>query len=272
MHKIKGENILITGAASGLGKLLSYHFAKDGGNLILLDINEKGLIDVTSHIIQNINSSIKISTFKVDLSNREEIISVIDKIKDKFNFIDIIVNNAGIVNGKSFFKTSIEEIEKNFKINTLAHFWLIKGFLDDMIKNNKGHIVTISSAAGIIGVNKLSDYCASKFAVFGFTESLRMEFKKLKLNIKTTIISPFYINTGMFKGVKSRVPLLLPILDQNKTALKMYNAIKKEKPLLLMPQIVRSVWFFRLISVKFLDWAANLLGINNSMDEFKGRK
>ncbi len=269
MLKPEGKNILITGAASGIGKLLAEMMAEAGGNLILLDINEEGLNRFKEKYK---GENIHIWTYRVDLTSREEIERVAKEIKrDTGNRVDIIVNNAGIVTGKPFIESSTDEIEKSFRINTLAHFWIVKAFIDEMVKRNSGHIVTIASAAGIIGVKKLSDYCAAKFAVFGFTESLRMEFKMDNIDIKTTIVAPFYIDTGMFKGVKSKVPWLLPIMKPEDAVRKIFKAIIKEKPLLLLPPVVKSVWFFRLLSVRILDWAANLLGINNTMDEFVGR-
>ncbi len=270
MKDLTGKNVLITGAASGIGKLLAEMMADTGANLILIDINQEGL----NYFKEKYKDSpIQIYTYKADLTSREDIGRVTELInRHTDRRIDIIVNNAGIVTGKPFLSSTPEEIEKAFRINTLAHFWIIKAFIEDMVKRNSGHIVTISSAAGIIGVKRLSDYCAAKFAVFGFTESLRMEFKKENINIKTTIIAPFYIDTGMFRGVKSRVPWLLPIMKPEYAVKKIFRAIVKEKPLLLLPPIVKSVWFFRLISVRVLDWAANILGINNSMDDFIGRK
>ena len=73
-----------------------------------------------------------------------------------------------------------------------------------MLEKNHGHVVSIASAAGLAGVNGLCDYCASKFGAVGFQESLHMEMQALKTNINTTVVCPFYINTGMFTGVKTR--------------------------------------------------------------------
>lgn len=99
-------------------------------------------------------------------------------------------------------------------INTTAHFWTVREFLPEMIKKNHGHVVTIASIAGWIGVRGLADYCASKFGAVGFDESLRFELRALKSNVKTTCICPYFINTGMFDGVKSKFPLLFPILTE----------------------------------------------------------
>jgi len=87
----------------------------------------------------------------------------------------------------------------------------VREFLPDMIKRNEGHIVSIASMAGHTGVNGLVDYCASKFGAIGFDESLRNEMKSLNSKVRTTCICPYYINTGMFDGVKTN--FLLPILD-----------------------------------------------------------
>jgi len=105
-------------------------------------------------------------------------------------------------------------IEKTIAVNTISHHYTVREFLPGMLEKNKGHIVTIASIAGHFGVNGLADYCASKFGAVGFDESLRMELKSLKSNIKTTCICPFYINTGMFDGVKTRFSWILPILNE----------------------------------------------------------
>ena len=89
----------------------------------------------------------------------------------------------------------------------MAHFWTIKTFLPDMIDAKKGHIVTVASLAGHSGTNKLVDYCASKFANIGMDEALKVELMVQGLDsfIKTTVVCPYYISTGMFAGVSSKV-------------------------------------------------------------------
>ena len=94
-----------------------------------------------------------------------------------------------------------------------------------MLKKNKGHIVSIASMAGIVGVPGLADYCGSKFAVFGVDESLRLELKQLKSNVKTTCVCPFFINTKMFEGVKTPFPLL-PLLDSEWVSERIITAIR----------------------------------------------
>jgi len=269
MSEIRGALTLITGAASGFGRLLALKVAQEGGHLVLIDRDERGL-EETAEACRKYD--VQVWPYVVDLSSREEVFNVADRIKAEAGTVDILVNNAGVVTGTSFREAPIEKIEATFAVNTLAHFWLVKAFLEEMIARNRGHIVTISSAAGLIGVRKLADYCASKFAVFGFTESLRMEFKKEGIDIKTTIVAPYYAKTGMFEGVKTRFPWLLPLLEPEYVVDRVFRAIKRNSPLVVLPPIVRSVWFFRLCGVRVFDFVADLLGVHTSMDTFIGRR
>jgi len=269
MKKFKDKTVLITGAARGLGKLLAYKFADEGSKLILLDINKEGLKNLKEEITKK---GITVYDYYCDLSKKNDIYHTADSIKNKIGAVDILINNAGIVTGRSFLECPDELIEKTMQVNISAHFWIVKSFLPDMIKRNSGHLVTVSSAAGIIGTAGLADYCASKFAAFGFHESVRMELKKNKSNrIKTTIICPFFINTGMFDGVKSKVGFLLPILDENKAAKKIFNAIKRNRQILVMPRFAYTVPILRMLPVSMLDFVVRLLGVDKSMDSFKGR-
>jgi all-trans-retinol dehydrogenase (NAD+) len=151
-------------------------------------------------------------------------------------------------------------------------FWTTRAFLPGMIQKDSGHIVTIASAGGIIGVPRLSDYSASKFAAVGFDESLRVELNRLgHLGVQTTIVCPFYINTGMFDGVKTRFPRLLPILDAEDAANKIILAIEKGKKRLMMPPFAYITYPGRLLPLPMFDKLATFFGINSTMDEFRGR-
>ena len=122
------------------------------------------------------------------------------------------------MSGKDFLELPDDKIEATFDINVLSLFWTGKAFLPSMIQRNRGHIVTIASASGLIGVARLADYASSKWAAVGFDESLRAELSKVAPGVMTTVVCPFYINTGMFRGVRSRFPFLLPILEEDDVA------------------------------------------------------
>jgi all-trans-retinol dehydrogenase (NAD+) len=265
---LTGKIALITGGASGIGKLVSFGLGKLGCRIIAWDINSESL-ETFSREAKALG--IDVTTMVCDVSRRGDIYLNANLILKDFGKVDILVNNAGIVSGKTLLETSDEKIEKTFAVNTLASFWTVKAFLPKMIERNAGHIVTISSASGLIGVKGLADYSASKFAVFGFHEALRMELRKDKMKIKTTIVCPFYTSTGLFQGVKTRFPLLLPILKPEYVAGQIVKAIKKGRKRLIMPKFAYSIFLLRFFPVGFFDAVADFFGISSSMDDFTGR-
>ena len=268
MKSFNGKNVLITGGASGIGRLMALQLLDEGANVVIWDIHQENMDRLQQAVKAKPG---KLITVYCDVSRKGEIFSKASEFKAKMGDIHLLINNAGVVSGKSFMDCTEAQIEKTFSINAMALLWTTRAFLPDMIENNEGHIVNIASAAGLIGVAGLADYAASKFAAFGFDESIRVELKKRGSAVKTTIVCPYYINTGMFRGVKSRFSWLLPILDETKVARKIIRAVRKEKPRLLMPWTVYTVMPLRVFPVAVFDFVAGILGIHNSMDEFTGR-
>ncbi len=269
MKNFTGQRVLITGGAAGLGKKMALLFAEKGAEVVVWDIDEAGLKRLQEEINRK---NLKIHGYKCDISNRNTVYETADRVRKEVGEIDILINNAGIVSGKPFIECNDEQVERTMAVNTMSVFWMTRAFLSSMIERDRGYIVNIASAAGLIGVAGLADYAASKFGVFGFDESIRMELRKRGSSVKTMIVCPFYINTGMFDGVKTRFPILLPILDEEKTARKIIKAVAKGKKRLCMPWIVYTVPLLRILPVKAFDWIASFLGVHDSMDEFKGRK
>jgi all-trans-retinol dehydrogenase (NAD+) len=267
MKNIKDKIILITGGASGIGRLMGLNFASRGAKVIAWDINANAL---TSFEEEGREKGLCLHGMVCDVSDRTAVYKQAEVLKAQFGPVDILINNAGVVSGSPILELPDEKVLKTININILSLFWTCKAFLPSMIERNSGHIVTISSAAGLIGVRRLSDYCTAKFAAFGFDESLRMELRQMKSAVKTTVICPFFIDTGMFLGVKTKIPLFLPILKSGYVARKITTAILKNKKRLIIPAFVYSVFFLRLLPVWVIDMLADFMGISHAMDEFKG--
>jgi all-trans-retinol dehydrogenase (NAD+) len=267
---LKKEIVLITGAGCGIGRLMAKRFASEGASVVLWDIDAHSVGEACEEIK---GSGGRATAFVCDLSNKDQVYQTAAKVKHSVGDVTVLVNNAGIVTGKKFFETSDEMIQKIMDVNTMAHFWTIKAFVPDMISNNHGHIITIASAAGLFGSAGLLDYCASKFAAVGLNESLAVELDVLGCNgVNTTVVCPFFIDTGMFDGVKSRFPWILPILKPDYAVDKIMNAYHSNQTMLLMPRIVYSVYILQsLISKKAGIELANFLGVTTAMGTFKGR-
>ena len=269
MTDINGSRALITGAASGIGRLLATELGKAGAGLALWDIDAQGLGAVQAELR---GAGCDADIYVCDLTRREDIEAVAAQTLARSGPVDILVNNAGIVSGKSLLDISPAEIERTFQVNTLALFWTAKAFLPGMLERDRGHLVTIASAAGLAGTSKLTDYCSSKFAAVGFDESLRVELKRQNSKIVTTVVCPFYTDTGMFEGVRTRFPWLLPILDPAYVVTRTVRAIEKDRRRLIMPRFVYSGLPSRLLPVDWFDALMAFFGISHSMDEFRGRE
>ena len=261
--------MLVTGGASGIGRLIALEMARRGGEVVLWDINKEALDAVTAEV--NAAGPADAHGYLCDVSDRTSIYTVADRVRAEVGDVDILVNNAGIVSGQSFLELSDGKIEATFRINTLALFWTAKAFLPRMIARDRGHVVTIASASGLVGVAKLADYAASKWAAVGFDESLRVELRRTAPGVRTTVVCPFYIDTGMFRGVKTRFSFLLPILQPEYVAQRTVEAVARNRQRLIMPRFVLLVPSMRLLPVPIMDALADFLGVNSSMDDFVGR-
>jgi all-trans-retinol dehydrogenase (NAD+) len=265
---VKDKLVLITGAASGIGRLMALDFAGRGARVAVWDLNGEALKALEEEARSR---GVFITAMACDVSDRTAVYRQAEALMGKLGPVDILVNNAGVVSGSTLLETPDEKIIQTINVNVLAIFWICKAFLPVMIQRNSGHIVNISSAAGIIGVTGLADYSASKFAVFGFDEAVRMELRRLGSAVRTTVACPFFIDTGMFLGVQARFPLLLPILKSEYAARKIVTAVLKNRKRLIMPPFVYSVYVLRLLPTAVLDAVADFFGINRAMDHFTGR-
>jgi all-trans-retinol dehydrogenase (NAD+) len=269
MSRIAGSNVVVTGGASGLGRRIALRMQALGATVVLWDMDRGNLDAVIAEGAARAAPPMR--GYPCDVSDRDDVYAKARQCEGDVGPIDILVSCAGVVSGKPLLEIPDEKIEATFGVNTLALFWACKAFLPGMIERNRGHVVTLASASGYIGVAKLSDYAASKWAAIGFDESLRAELKRTAPGVKTTVVCPYYIDTGMFHGVKSRHPRLMPILREDDVAARVVRAIARDQRRLVMPWSVALVPLLRVLPIGVFDRLAAFLGINVSMDEFVGR-
>ncbi|XP_055593574.1 short-chain dehydrogenase/reductase family 16C member 6 [Uranotaenia lowii] len=246
---LNGELALVTGGGGGLGRLLALRLTKLGAKVIVWDINQAG-IDETVKIVKSLGGFCK--GYKVDISNKEQVYKFADLMREEVGDVSLLFNNAGVVSGRALLDTPDQLIERSFNVNILAHFWTTKAFLPSMLERDHGHIITIASLAGHVGISKLVDYCSSKFAAVGFDEALRIELEYMGANgVFTTVICPFFIQaTGMFDDVNSR---WVPTLDSNDVADQIIEAVQKNEKYIIVPGYLRA-----MLAVKWIfPWGCN---------------
>lgn len=274
MNNVNGKNVLITGAAMGMGKLYGQLAAGERARTIVLwDINatelEKTAAELRAHCEQVIAQV-------VDVSKYEAIAAAAAEVRAKVGTLDVLINNAGIIRGKYFWEHDAQrDIEMTMAINALAPMYIAREFLPDMLADRSGErrIVNISSAASLVANPRMSVYCASKWACTGWSDSLRLELEQTgHSHVKVLTVCPTYISTGMFEGVKPM--LMTPVMTPQYVVDRVWRAMKHGKPRLIMPWTVYlSNALKGLLPIRLFDWMADhIFGVYHSMDEFKDRK
>ncbi|MDA7027053.1 SDR family oxidoreductase [Bacillus sp. CLL-7-23] len=189
--RLQHKKILITGASGGLGERIAYFSAKEGADVILTGRRKDRLEAVKQKILAECHVECRIIVF--DMSQTEEIDTVFQTVGP----VDILVNNAGFGLFELALETSIEDMKSMFEVNVFGLITWTRAVLPDMIAKKSGHIINIASQAGKISTPKSSLYAATKHAVLGYSNSLRMEL--VETGVKVTTVNPGPIKTDFFK-------------------------------------------------------------------------
>jgi all-trans-retinol dehydrogenase (NAD+) len=269
MTKIRDKVVLVTGGANGIGKMLGEKCLKEGASdLIIWDINEKNLTETAQELK---NKGYNVHQYLVDVSDLKDIKRAATLTLAEVGKVDILFNNAGIVVGKNFEEHSHEEIERTIRINVLGVMHVARAFVPDMIKQGNGHVINIASAAGLLPNPKMTVYVGSKWAVLGWSESLRIEMEEAGKDLHVTTVCPGYIKTGMFEGVEA--PAFTPLLEPEDITNDIIKAVKNNDIELKAPWSVNLIPILRsVMPTRLFDLVVGRgLNIYSSMASFVGR-
>ncbi|QDX95342.1 3-oxoacyl-[acyl-carrier protein] reductase [Brevibacillus laterosporus] len=189
----QGKKALITGAGKGIGRAIAIALAKEGAHLGLVARTESDLQDLATELQKTYGITVRIAT--ADISNRSDVEAAYAKVKAELGSIDILINNAGTASFGTVTDMAPEEWERIISVNLFGTYYMTYAVLPDMIAQNSGNIINVASTAGERGFATGSAYCASKFAVMGFTESVLQEVRKH--NIRVTALTPSTVNTEL---------------------------------------------------------------------------
>lgn len=200
MKSFKDKVAAITGAGSGIGRALAVELARRGCLLALSDINEIGLAETAE---QARAAGGRVTTQRVDVADRAAVYAWADAVAREHGRVNLIFNNAGVALGATVEGARDEDFEWLMDIN----FWGVvhgtRAFLPHLKASGEGHVVNISSVFGLIGVPSQSAYNASKFAVRGFTESLRQELDVMRCGVSSTSVHPGGIKTNIARAART---------------------------------------------------------------------
>jgi all-trans-retinol dehydrogenase (NAD+) len=255
---------VVTGGGNGLGRRMALGASRQGSTVAIWDLDQARAESVRDEILAEGGRA---SAHGVDVTDRE----AVEAAAFTTGPVDIVINNAGVVSGRPLLEDSPEGIDRTIDVNLKALFWVTRAFLPGMVERSMGFVVTMASAAGMLAGSKMAAYAASKAGAIAFNESLRNEMRESDTGVGTMVVCPFYIDTGMFAGVKTKVPALLPILEPRRVAGAVLRGIERGSKQIIAPPFVRVVPALRLAPVGLADWTADLFGINESMEDFAGR-
>ncbi|MCF8239970.1 MAG: SDR family NAD(P)-dependent oxidoreductase [Melioribacteraceae bacterium] len=272
--KLQGKTAVVTGAAMGIGFATVKRLLNEGCYISMWDINEDNL----NNAFEDLGSPENVQLLVCDVADNSQVQNCAAATKNKFGSVDILINNAGFVKGGDLDDLDNEVWEKTIDINLTSLIYTCKAFLPGMYEKNFGHIVNISSASSALGVPSLSVYTATKWAVWGFTESMRFEsINKGKKGVRWSSIHPSYIKSGMFEGAKLGFlgNLIVPLLNDHDIIAKaiVVDALMKGKYSIKRPRTVRLAVLLRgILPDRIFQYLMIILGVNKSMNNWKGRK
>ena len=194
-HKVAA----ITGAGSGIGRALALELARERCALALSDVNERGLAE-TAALVRT--RSVKVTTAKVDVANREQMHAWADHVVRDHGKVNLIFNNAGVARAGTVEGTSYEDYEWITNINWWGAVHGTKAFLPHLKNSGDGHVINISSIFGLFAQPGMSAYNATKFAVRGFTESLRQELDLMNCGVSASCVHPGGIKTNIARDAR----------------------------------------------------------------------
>jgi len=230
---LRGATVVITGAASGIGAALALCLGRRGAHLALADRNEAGLATVAA---QARSLGVRVSTHVLDVSDTAALNALPAAILTEHGQVSVLVNNAGVALAGRFADLAIEDIEWLFGINFWAPVRLTRAFMPSLLAAPAAHIVNMSSLFGLIAPPGQTAYCAAKFALRGFSESLRHELAGSSITL--TVVHPGGVRTEIANS--ARIPRTIdPALAR--AQLKQFNAFLRTPPEEAAEQIARAI-------------------------------
>ena len=200
MENFESKVAAITGAGSGIGRALAVELAKRGAHLALSDVDEDGLAETVAMCE---GYGVKVTSDRVDVADRDAVFAWADSVEDAHGKVNLIFNNAGVALGATVEGMRDEDFRWLIDIN----FWGVvhgtRAFLPHLKAAGEGHIVNLSSVFGLAGIPSQSAYNAAKFAVRGFTESLRQELDILRCGVSVTSVHPGGIKTNIARAART---------------------------------------------------------------------
>jgi all-trans-retinol dehydrogenase (NAD+) len=262
-----GKRILITGAGHGLGRALAHEFAHAGAEVVVTDMDATRVEAVVAELRTLGRSA---TGYQLNVTSTEQVLSVRDQVHATSGPIDVLVNNAGIVSGGPFLEVPLDRHLSTVNVNLSGLLAVTHAFLPDLIGRAEARLVNIASASAVLALPLATTYAATKWAVLGFSDSLREELRLAgHHHVRISTICPSYMATGLFDG--ARPPLLTRLLTPERVARVVHRAAKGGREFVMLPWTARFLYATAgLLPRGLFVRVCRLLGVSESMSQWRG--
>ena len=231
-NRFEGKTAFVTGGSRGIGKAIAEHFANEGANVAIIDVNEQALSEVTA---QFTDAGYSFYTKVASVTNREEIGQAMQETYEKFGSIDILVNNAGVIRDNLVFKMTDDDWDTVMDVHLKGAFYASQAAQAYMTKQNYGRIINLSSTSAL-GNRGQSNYATAKAGLQGLTKTLAIELGKFGITVNA--VAPGFIETDMTKATAERIGI--PFEQSIEASVKAIPVARSGKP----EDIANAVLFF----------------------------
>ncbi len=257
MRKIQGKTALVTGAASGIGRAIALRLAREGVDMILLDINE---VELENTVCAVKREGVQALGRYCDVSQFSQIAESVQYVLERWGGVDILVNNAGITYYGDTGQMPAEHCQRLLAINLLAPIHFTRELLPALLQRSEAHVLNVASFFGLIGTRKLAAYTSSKFGLVGFSESLRAEYGRRGLGV--TALCPGFVDTNLFATAplgadqsKSKLPPSWLLTTPEKIAKRAIQAIYRNHAIVVHQPYAKLAYFGKRFFPGMIDWA-----------------
>jgi len=260
MREIRNKIALVTGAASGIGRAIALHLAREGADLYVLDIDEAALAETVAMVRRE---DVQVLGRRCDVSEPTQIAECVEHVLERWGGVDILVNNAGITYYGSTAEMTAEHCERLLAINLHAPIHFTRELLPTLLERDEAHVLNVASFFGLIGTRRLSVYSSSKFGIVGFSESLRAEYGRRGLGV--TALCPGFVDTNLFATAprgsdrsESKLPPNWTLTTPEKIAARAIKAIYRNHALVVQPAYAKFASIGKRFFPGVIDWANHL--------------
>lgn len=255
MKDFRDKVVLVTGAASGIGRATAMEFAREGANLVIADVDEPGLESIAAEVRSLGRKALPVKT---DVSHRDEVETLCKRALQEFGKVDVLMNNAGVGMACEIKDTDLSDWEWIVGINLWGPIYTLFYLLPHMVERKSGHIINVASGAGLIGLPASGAYTTTKFGVVGLTEVLRTEMERFHIGV--TAVCPGVVRTPIFdrtkvKGFKQGITRLTEMkgnpfrgVTPEEAAKKIIGAVKRNQAVLVFTAFATVLYNMKRIS------------------------